>query len=80
MNGIITTIAGTGNIGYSGDDGDAKNALLSYPTSVSVDATGNVYIADCNNDKIRKVSYSHLVLYNSIHPCSNIYRYMCNTI
>ena len=56
--GIITTIAGTGTAGFSGDGGLATSAQLSYPYSVVVDASGNVYIADQANDRIRKVEAS----------------------
>ena len=55
-NGTITTIAGTGTAGYSGDNGPATSASLSNPHGVAVDAAGNVYIADSPNQRIRKVS------------------------
>ncbi len=55
-NGIITTVAGNGQSGYSGDGGAAKSAMLSYPDTVAVDARGNLFIADYNNNRIRKVS------------------------
>ena len=55
-NGTITTIAGTGTPGYSGDGAAATAAQLSLPSGVAVDATGNVYIADTNNHRIRKLS------------------------
>ncbi len=54
--GIITTIAGTGTEGFSGDGGAATAAQLDTPTGVAVDASGNVYIADSHNNRIRKVS------------------------
>lgn len=54
--GIITTIAGTGVAGFSGDGGAATAGELSLPSGVAVDATGNVYIADTNNHRIREVS------------------------
>ena len=54
-NGIITTAAGNGTAGYSGDGGPATNANLYYPQSVAVDASGNLFIADSNNRRIRKV-------------------------
>jgi trimeric autotransporter adhesin len=56
--GIITTVAGTGMSGYSGDGGLATSAALSYPRGVTVDASGNLYIADTYNGRIRKVSKS----------------------
>ena len=54
--GIITTVAGTGTAGFSGDGGQATSAQLNYPGSVAVDAPGNLYIADTENQRIRKVS------------------------
>jgi sugar lactone lactonase YvrE len=54
--GIITTVAGNGTLGYMGDGGTATNAELNYPWGVSVDAGGNLFIADENNNRIRKVT------------------------
>ena len=54
--GIITTIAGSGAAGYTGDGGLALTATLNSPTGVFVDATGNIFIADFGNNVIRKVS------------------------
>jgi len=56
VNGVITTVAGTGAAGYSGDGGAATSATLNTPWSVAVDAAGNLYIADAGNSVIRKVS------------------------
>jgi hypothetical protein len=53
--GIIRTIAGTGIAGYNGDGIPATAAQLSAPTGVAVDDTGNIYIADKNNLRIRKI-------------------------
>ena len=53
--GTITTIAGTGKDGFSGDGGPATQAQLNFPTGVAVDGEGNLYIADAPNDRIRKV-------------------------
>jgi trimeric autotransporter adhesin len=56
-NGVITTFAGVyGTTGYAGDNGPATSATFDYPASVAVDASGNVYIADMDNNAIRKVS------------------------
>jgi sugar lactone lactonase YvrE len=55
-NGIITTIAGTGTGGYNGDNISATTAQLNSPTGVAVDATGNVYIVDVGNRRVRKVA------------------------
>ena len=54
--GIITTIAGTGIEGYSGDGATATAAQLDTPTGIAVDASGNLYIADAHNHRIREVS------------------------
>ncbi|HWQ35479.1 MAG TPA: Ig-like domain-containing protein [Blastocatellia bacterium] len=54
--GIITTAAGTGRYGFSGDGGPAAQAQLNSPFRVTVDAAGNLYIADTYNDRIRKVT------------------------
>lgn len=54
--GQISTIAGTGVDGFSGDGGPATQAKLNYPSGIAVDATGNVYIADTPNNRIRKVT------------------------
>ena len=55
-NGIITTVAGTGIQGFSGDNGPATSAQLATPVAVALDPDGNLYIADINNFRIRKVS------------------------
>ena len=55
-NGVITTVAGNGTTGFSGDNGPATNAQLSNPLSVAVDSAGNLYIGDSGNRRIRKVS------------------------
>jgi len=60
-NGIITTLAGTGTAGYSGDGGPAANAQLQTPQGVAVDGAGNVYIADGNNNRVRKVSSAGII-------------------
>jgi trimeric autotransporter adhesin len=54
-NGIITTFAGTGSRGFSGDSGPATSAQLAVPQGVTVDSAGNVYIADNGNGRVRKV-------------------------
>jgi sugar lactone lactonase YvrE len=54
--GIITTIAGDGTQGFSGDGGFANLAQLSLPGGLAIDAVGNVFVADENNNRIRKIS------------------------
>jgi hypothetical protein len=58
--GIISTVAGNNAFGkgYSGDGGAATNAELNIPTGVAVDASGNIFIADFNNQVIREVNHS----------------------
>ena len=53
--GVIATVAGTGIRGYSGDSGPAVSAYLHYPAGVAADSEGNIYIADTENHRIRKV-------------------------
>ena len=53
--GLISTVAGNGTQGFSGDGGAAASAALSGPQGVAVDGTGNLYIADWGNNRIRKV-------------------------
>jgi len=54
--GIITTVAGSGKQGYSGDGGQATSAMLWRPSGVALDSAGNLYIADTLNARIRKVA------------------------
>jgi sugar lactone lactonase YvrE len=54
--GIISTVAGNGTLGFSGDGGPATSAVLSQPSDVAVDSKGNIYIADRNNERIRVVN------------------------
>jgi sugar lactone lactonase YvrE len=54
---IITTVAGTGTAGYTGDGGAATSATLFYPAGLAFDASGNLYISDTGNDVIRKVTF-----------------------
>jgi sugar lactone lactonase YvrE len=57
-NGIITTVAGNGSSGYSGDGSAATNASLNLPIGVAFDASGNLYIADFFNSRIREVDFA----------------------
>ena len=53
--GVISTVAGDGTRGYGGDGGPAVAAQLDWPEGVALDGAGNLYIADVNNNRIRKV-------------------------
>ncbi len=57
----ITTVAGSGGYGYTGDEGQATDATLEFPEAVSVDAAGNIYIADANNNVVRKVDAAGVI-------------------
>ncbi len=59
--GVISTFAGTGSIGYSGDGGPAVNATFRSPYGVAADAWGNVYISDRYNNVVRMVTPSGMI-------------------
>jgi hypothetical protein len=59
--GVISTIAGTGILGFSGDGGPATLATLHSPTGIAIDDTGNIYIADNNNNRVRKINTSGII-------------------
>lgn len=54
--GAVQTIAGNGTAGFSGDGGHAISAQLNGPYGITVDAAGNVYVADSENHRIRKIA------------------------
>ncbi len=56
MTGIITTIAGNGTQGFSGDSGPATAASIDSPTGLAVDSLNNLYLADTHNHRIRKIA------------------------
>ncbi len=56
--GIISTVAGTGTAGFTGDGGPASNAALNNPAGLALDGDGNLYIADMYNERIRKIDLS----------------------
>jgi sugar lactone lactonase YvrE len=60
-NGIVTTVAGGGNFGHAGDGGPATSASLNFPSGVAVDASGNLYVADANNNRVRKVDQNGVI-------------------
>jgi DNA-binding beta-propeller fold protein YncE len=53
--GLISTVAGTGNVGYAGDGGPALKAQFNMPHSIALDADDNIYVADIGNHRIRKI-------------------------
>ena len=59
--GIITTIAGNGSAGFKGDGGPAAAAQFNTPNGLAMDASGNLYIADTGNNRIRKVTPGGLI-------------------
>ena len=73
-NGIISTVAGSGAIGFSGDGAAATNASMNRPYSVAVDAAGNLFIADTGNLRVRKVDANGIISTfagNGSFPASN---------
>ncbi len=59
--GTITTVAGKGTASFSGDGGPAISATLNSPSGLALDSAGNLYIADTNNERIRKVAVSGII-------------------
>ncbi|MGD0784340.1 MAG: Ig-like domain repeat protein [Sedimentisphaerales bacterium] len=60
--GVITTVAGNGTYGYSGDGGQASMASLAIPVGVAVDTSNNMFIADYGNHRVRKVDLSTAII------------------
>ena len=76
--GIITTVAGNGTYGYSGDGGLATSARLRYPSGVAFDASGNVYIADTYNGRIRLLTKSTGIITTvAIRSATEYKRHQC---
>ncbi len=59
--GTITTVAGNGMLGFSGDGGPATNAELRVPGGIAIDGSGNLYIVDTGNGRIRKVNAAGII-------------------
>jgi trimeric autotransporter adhesin len=64
-NGIITTVAGSGVEGFSGDGGLAVSARLDHPLSVAVDAAGDLFIADSGNYRVRKLTTATGIIFTT---------------
>lgn len=60
-NGIITTVAGDGTAGFSGDGGSALAAQLNFPSGIALDTAGNVFFADTLNNRLRKISPNGII-------------------
>jgi trimeric autotransporter adhesin len=59
--GVITTLAGNGLAGFSGDSASAATALLAQPSGVAVDSSGNLYVADTANHRVRKITTGGII-------------------
>src|SRR5580658_9227434 len=59
--GTIQTFAGNGSTGFAGDGGPATSAALNYPKGVALDTAGNLYIADIDNSRVRKVTAAGII-------------------
>ena len=71
--GMVSTIAGTGHMGFSGDGGPATAAKFNQPASVSMDNTGSLYVADFENNRIRMIKNTAAVTEISIYLDHVIY-------
>jgi sugar lactone lactonase YvrE len=70
---LITTVAGTGYLGYSGDGGPATSATLNYPRGVAVDGSLNVYLIDNGNHVVRKIDAATQIIHTVGGDGSNTY-------
>lgn len=70
--GVISTIAGIGTAGYSGDNGPATAAELNQPNCVSLDKWGNVYINDITNRRIRRINYNTSAITDEVKSPANV--------
>lgn len=59
--GVISTVAGTGELGDAGDGGPAVNAQLAYPGDIAVASDGTLYVADCGNGRIRRIAPNGII-------------------
>lgn len=56
--GLISTIAGTGEAGFSGDGGPARSARLNFPVQLAFDSAGNLFVLECGNSRVRRIDAS----------------------
>ena len=68
--GIVTTIAGNGTAGFSGDGGPASAAMLNFPNGIKFDSHGNLFIADQQNERIRVINTAGII--NTVAGCGII--------
>ena len=59
--GTISTVAGTNNYLFTGDNGDARSAFLSYPQGLATDTAGNLYVADFDHFRVRMISPANII-------------------
>lgn len=78
--GILNTVAGNYTISFSGDGGPATSAGLNAVSDVAIDNKGNIYIADCHNGRVRKVTGSYFSLTNSADSFGVYLNNKCNTV
>ncbi len=64
--GLLTTVAGTGTPGYSGDGGMATAAQVAYPAGLAVGFDGSLYIADSSNHAVRRISSGVIATFDSV--------------
>jgi sugar lactone lactonase YvrE len=70
--GLITTVAGNGTAGFSGDGGPATSAQLAGPDGLAVDAAGNLFVAEYANNRVRKVTPDGIITTFAGGPCCNL--------
>jgi len=67
--GIISSVAGTGSAGFGGDGGPGAGAVFNYPSSIAMDNTGNLYLTDDNNHRVRKIARDVITISGIANIC-----------